>query len=318
MRKIDTNRLSTVMNDTLIHRSCVMRSCNRYLAPYLISMNRSVDAIRLVTRCSVHDISKIQNTEEFMLLASIADELDDMHDVKHVLSDRQTDAIQLHWSRNSHHPEYYGEHHNDMSELDILEMACDCHARSKQYKTSLLEYIDTQQGLRFHFDKEHFEKLRHYCEVLVELSKDDDYSEVLDENSKMSFDLKDSTMEKLEMFDEDCYSKCLRTERLYLKRANNVDFASVVYLVYLQEDNSEVGYISLKFNGNLEYKIYEDYRGHKYGIEALAKLIEITSMAELLVTLKKDAQDSINTALELGFELSSSNENSLVFRLKKK
>ena len=29
-----------------------------------------------------------------------------------------------------------------MTDIDLLEMACDCHARSKQYGTNLLEYID--------------------------------------------------------------------------------------------------------------------------------------------------------------------------------
>ena len=58
-----------------------MRS-GEYLSKYLIHRNRSVDAIRLIGRCSVHDISKIQNTEEFMSLASIVDEIDEMHNVK--------------------------------------------------------------------------------------------------------------------------------------------------------------------------------------------------------------------------------------------
>ena len=71
---IDTEKLSAEMKDTLIHRQCVMLS-GQYLAGALINMGRSVDAIRLLGRCSVHDISKIQNTEEFMSLASIIDQI---------------------------------------------------------------------------------------------------------------------------------------------------------------------------------------------------------------------------------------------------
>ena len=61
MKKIDREKLSKEMNDTLVHRACIMRSVE-YLSKYLIHNNRSVDAIRLIGRCSVHDISKIQNT----------------------------------------------------------------------------------------------------------------------------------------------------------------------------------------------------------------------------------------------------------------
>jgi len=169
MKTIDTEKLSREMNDTLIHRACVMRS-GEYLARYLIYKNRSVDAVRLLGRCSIHDISKIQNTEEFMSLASIVDEIDTMHNIEHVLSAKQEEAIRLHRKRNSHHPEYY-DSPNDMSELDLLEMACDCHARSRQYQTDLIAYIEIQQGLRFHFDNEHFRKLKSYCTALVELTK---------------------------------------------------------------------------------------------------------------------------------------------------
>ena len=144
---IDTEKLSAEMKDTLIHRQCVMLS-GQYLAGALINMGRSVDAIRLLGRCSVHDISKIQNTEEFMSLASIIDQIVEMQDVSHELSPQQIEAIKLHWKNNSHHPEYY-ESPNDMTDIDMLEMACDCHARSKQYGTDLLEYIDKQQEIRF-------------------------------------------------------------------------------------------------------------------------------------------------------------------------
>lgn len=316
MRTIDTDKLSKEMNDALIHRSCVMRS-GQYLARYLIHRNRSVDAIRLIGRCSVHDISKIQNMEEFMSLASIVDDIDSMHDITHVLSEEQTNAIKLHWSRNSHHPEYY-DNSNDMSDLDLLEMACDCHARSKQFGTDLLDYINIQQDLRFHFDKEHLSKLRAYCCALVELTKNDDYADVLSGDKMLGFDFKDSTMKMLEKFDEECYVECLKTERLYLKKQDTSDFASVGYTINLREDNSEIGYISLKFNGYIEYKVYENYRGHNYGIEALAKFIEITSMSELLVNIKKDAIGTRKVAEELGFSPVQVSENTITFKLKKR
>ena len=86
-----------------------------------------------------------------------------------MLEIKQQEAIKLHWKRNSHHPEHY-DSPNDMSDLDLLEMACDCHARSKQYKTNLIEYIDAQQEIRFHFDREHFESCK-FCDGFVDTYK---------------------------------------------------------------------------------------------------------------------------------------------------
>lgn len=311
MKKIDTIKLSKEMNDTLIHRSCVMRS-GQYLSSYLIYENRSVDAIRLLGRCSVHDISKIQNTEEFMSLASIIDEIDEMHDVEHKLSKSQQEAIALHWKNNSHHPEYY-ESPNDMSDLDLLEMACDCHARSKQYGTNLIEYIEKQQIIRFNFDKDHYRKLKKYCLALVTLTKNDDYSSVLDINNNICFDLKDSTMALLESFDEGVYLETLKTDRLFLKKEHNHDFASVVYSINLKEDNSEIGYVSVKCNGVIEYKVFENYLGNGYSLEALEKIIEVTNMPELCISVKRD-DAYVKTVVEmLGFKACEVKENLLVY-----
>lgn len=315
MKKIDTEKLSKEVQDTLVHRACVMRS-GEYLASYLIRKNRSVDAIRLIGRCSVHDISKIQNTEEFMALASIIDDIDQMSDIEHVPTREQIEAKALHWKNNSHHPEYY-ESPNDMSDLDLLEMACDCHARSRQYNSDLIAYIKIQQDLRFHFDKEHYKKLLEYCTILVHLTKNDDYSAVLNDSEPLCFNLKDSTMEMLEDFDESCYTDYIKTERLYLQKEETPDFASVSYVLYLREDNTEIGYISLKFNKYMEYKIYENYLGNGYTIEALSKFIETSTMEELFISVRKDNSCMKKDIEELGFKPCEYSDNSIVYRYRK-
>jgi hypothetical protein len=222
----------------------------------------------------------------------------------------------LHWKRNSHHPEYY-DNPNDMSELDLLEMACDCHARSKQYGTSLLEYIDIQQNIRFHFDKEHFKKLRAYCVALVELTKNDDYSSLLNPDMKLSFDLRDSTMKMLERFDEDCYYDYISTDRLFLTKENNPDFASVVYSINKREDNTEIGHISVKCNGIMEYMIYEGFKGNGYGPEALSKMIECTNMNELFIILRRDNDISRETVISVGFLPIETNDSTVTYRYRK-
>lgn len=315
MKKIDTEKLSKEVQDTLVHRACVMRS-GEYLASYLIRKNRSVDAIRLIGRCSVHDISKIQNTEEFMALASIIDDIDQMSDIEHVPTREQIEAKALHWKNNSHHPEYY-ESPNDMSDLDLLEMACDCHARSRQYNSDLIAYIKIQQDLRFHFDKEHYKKLLEYCTILVHLTKSDDYSAVLNDSEPLCFNLKDSTMEMLEDFDESCYTDYIKTERLYLQKEETPDFASVSYVIFLREDNTEIGYISLKFNKYMEYKIYENYLGNGYTIEALSKFIETSTMEELFISVRKDNSCMKKDIEELGFKPCEYSDTTVVYRYRK-
>ena len=64
MFEINAEKLSKEINDTLLHRNFVLRS-GQYLASYLMQHGRNLDAIQLIGRCMVHDMSKIINTEEF-------------------------------------------------------------------------------------------------------------------------------------------------------------------------------------------------------------------------------------------------------------
>ena len=313
MRKIDTEKLSKEINDTLIHRQCVIRSGN-YLASYLIHSNRSVDAIRLIGRCQIHDMSKITNAEEFMALASIIDSIGDLKDITYEPNQEQLEAKRIHWKRNSHHPEYY-DSPNDMTDLDLMEMACDCHARSKQFGTNLMDYIDVQQDLRFHFDREHLRKLKMYCLALVTLTKQDDYSSALHPDSPLQFDLKDSTLAKLEEFDDSVYPDVIHTERLYLEKRDS-DFASIVYSLYSKETHERVGEISIKFNGYVEYKIYESYQGHGFATEALQAIMNISNLKEMLLSIRQDNEAGIKVAEHLGFQEGNHTENSVVYRLK--
>ena len=315
MKSIDTDKLSKELNDTLIHRACIQRS-GEYLASFLVKDGRSVDAIRLIGRCQVHDMSKITDAEEFMSLASIVDTLDDLKDINHEQSPEQIEAKKLHWKHNSHHPEYY-DSPNDMTDLDLMEMACDCHSRSKQYNTNLIDYIKAQQDLRFHFDNDHFNKLLYYCTILVKLTKNDDYSSLLNQKH-VHFDLKDSTIATLEHFDDSCYPEVLLTDRLRLIKKNNPDFASVEYKLYLRKENEEVGQISIKCSGFIEYKVYENYLGNYYATEALRKIVEISHFKVLKISIRKDRLDSQQVARDIGFIVSDATENTYTFKLKKK
>lgn len=311
---ISLEQLEKELKDTLIHRACVMRS-GEYLANYLSKNNRSVDAIRLLGLCSLHDMSKIQNIEEFLSLASIVDSIKDMHDVEHILSEKQKAAIDLHWSHNPHHAEFY-ENQNDMTDMNLLEMACDCHARSKQFGTDLLSYIKTQQDARFHFDKEHYEKLLFYCGVLVKLTKNDDYRSVRI-IPDIHFSLKDSTMSALEHFDVSNYPELLKTDRLYLRREENADFACVEYAIYQRSDDCCVGMVSLKCNGYLEYNIFKHYVGNFYASEAIKKIVEVSKLRSFKMNVRQDSPSAKEIAKNAGFIKYQQSEDSCIYRLRK-
>ena len=313
---INADKLSKQLNDTLIHRQYVMRS-GTYLAKYLIFKRRDVDAIRLLLRCSEHDLSKLRNLDEFLALASIVDEIDSMTNISHTLTTNQRDAIKLHWQNNSHHPEHYASA-NDMSDLDLMEMACDCHARSKQYGTDLLEFIRIQQDIRFHFDKEHYDLLANYARALVVMTKVDDYSTAasIKEDAGLKFSLYSSTLDILNNFYDENFASSYKTDNLVLKKGKNTDFATVEYTICLY-DGTEIGHISLKCNGELEYTIFEEYVNTDYLKEAMNKMIEIATIDDLLFITRKEDEEKKGFIKGLGFKKDDETDNSIIFKLKK-
>ena len=150
--------------DTLIHKSYVKQSCEK-LALYLEKEGAIEHAKQLRERAKVHDNSKICCREELHALSRIIDDKSTLKDASKQLSEIKKDAIRLHWKHNSHHPEFY-KTSTDMSRLDVMEMCCDWHARSTQFNTNFLEYVKTQQKVRFHFPDWLFAEIMHYCEIL--------------------------------------------------------------------------------------------------------------------------------------------------------
>ena len=318
MFEINAEKLSKEINDTLLHRNFVLRS-GQYLAAYLMQHHRNLDAIQLIGRCMVHDMSKINNTEEFMALASIVEEIGDLKDEGHVLSEQQVNAIRLHWNNNSHHPEFY-DSPDDMTDLDLLEMACDIHARSKQFKTDLIKYVELQQEQRFHFGKTHYFKLMNYCKRLVELTKDDDYSNIKDHFIPAELSLQDSTLLDLTKFDVRGFKDCIKADRLYLEKGVTPDFASTLYGIHLNdEQHTLVGNITILATGEVRYKVFENYRGNGYAREALCALKDSMFVKELFLNICKDNEKAIQVAVDAGFTLENPNTaaDTLKFRLKK-
>ena len=150
--------------DTLIHKEYVEKSCEK-LASYLDRTGAIEHAQMLRERAKIHDNSKISFEDELSALARIINDKSTLRDSTKQLSQIKQDAIKLHWKHNTHHPEHF-KSPTDMSRLDVMEMCCDWHARSAQYHTNFMKFVQKRQADRFHFPEWMFSEILHYCEIL--------------------------------------------------------------------------------------------------------------------------------------------------------
>lgn len=151
------------IEDTITHKQFFMKSC-MMMINYLYENKRYEDAIEMAKRGSMHDNSKfeIDEIQHFiqMPICKYKTKLPNG-----ILTDEQKQLIEMHWKRNRHHPEFFVNYHH-MSEIDIMEMVCDWHARSMQYETDFMEFVFTIPQQRFGFDDNFFGRVLLYCEVL--------------------------------------------------------------------------------------------------------------------------------------------------------
>ena len=152
------------IKDTIEHKKLVLDSAN-ILCSYLFSISEFELGIQLIQRAASHDNSKFEKNELFDI-SSINDDFDNFKKPNKLLESEDLEKIKRHWKNNRHHPEHFTSVTN-MSEIDILEMVCDWHARSCQYNTNLIEFCETRQENRFHFPEEMYAKIHKYCEIIT-------------------------------------------------------------------------------------------------------------------------------------------------------
>lgn len=161
------DRIVYQINDLFEHKKYVLDSCKR-LSLYLIESENEVDlALELLKRAAVHDNSKLES-EEFDNFIGLKCGAKAFVNAQVTLNNYEKEKIQLHWKNNRHHPEHFNNV-QEMSKLDILEMICDWDARSRQYQTDLIEFVETRQENRFHFPEEMFKTIMYYCNIIKNL-----------------------------------------------------------------------------------------------------------------------------------------------------
>ncbi len=160
-------RVERLYKETFVHKGFVEAVC-RDMSQWLREHGMNKEAEQLLVRARVHDNSKLCDKKEREALVHMANNKASLRDAKTQLTESQEDALEYHWKNNRHHPEHF-ENYDDMSTVDRLEMACDWMARSIQYNSDLLEFIETRQQERFHFSEQMYEEVLIYCNALVDM-----------------------------------------------------------------------------------------------------------------------------------------------------
>lgn len=129
------------------------------------NLHRVID--KLVKRARVHDLSKLNDDEfsGFVQINKVAREHPYGSD-EYKASLKEVDAVELHYSRNDHHPEFFDGGVNDMNLLQLIEMVCDWKAASETYgQTSFSESLRIQKD-RFKIDDKQFYIIQLIAEVI--------------------------------------------------------------------------------------------------------------------------------------------------------
>ena len=299
MRKIDPIKLTHEIIDTLIHRECVQRS-GLYLATELKKIQKGEQSTSLICRCQTHDVSKMNNLEEFLALASIVDNIDDLSNINYEPSPEVKKATALHQQNNDHHWGYF-EDPNDMNTDQAIEQVVDCHARSKQFGTEgAAAYLDSQCK-KVGLCSANYDRTMKYAELMDKLAVNDDYQDILTKKMDVGFNFDDRMVSCLEEFNIDNFIECITTDRLFMIKKMNTDFATICYELRLKENNTFIGYIKIKAYGEIDYKIYQNYKEQGFLLEGLIGLLSICDMKYLYCKIKKNNETAQKCFDMLGF-----------------
>jgi hypothetical protein len=121
----------------------------------------------LQRRAIGHDLSKFQEDEfsGFVQINKIAREYPYGSD-EYKASLKEVDAVELHYSRNDHHPEYFSDGISDMNLFQLIEMVADWKAASEAYgQTSFGESLRKQRK-RFNINEKQFHVIQLIAESL--------------------------------------------------------------------------------------------------------------------------------------------------------
>lgn len=156
--KMSSEEVQTKVDAIIRHKEYVKNAC-LYLSKKLIKQGRHDIGIKLVELAYIHDISKFHDIEFFYLNNTTKNTKPEMFDLAH----------QEHVRDNMHHPEYWSGFAN-MPEIYIAELACDFLARSQEFGSDVIEWINKIAVEKYEINKEgsQYKWLMFYINLLLE------------------------------------------------------------------------------------------------------------------------------------------------------
>lgn len=124
------------VDSILAHIHAVERNLVR-VAKELLTPNKTL-ALELLQRARSHDLSKFTEFEFDNLWPGPS----------------FNDALSLHHTKNRHHPEHHPNGVSDMSEADLIEMACDWAARGQEFGTDVRAWAFESGIAKFGFERD--------------------------------------------------------------------------------------------------------------------------------------------------------------------
>jgi len=98
--------------------------------------------VRLLWRAVVHDFSKLGwgETSQFVTVVhKLKGVTYGSNEYKRMMEEDLPKALELHYRRNSHHPEHYTNGIAGMNMVDLVEMFCDWKAATKRHADGSME-----------------------------------------------------------------------------------------------------------------------------------------------------------------------------------
>lgn len=146
--------------DTLYrHIEEVQRNC-RLLGERLIEQGQDAMAVQLVKNGLVHDESKFEGIEwDYLLIEAVTPE-DKL---------KLQMAVSHHNRKNYHHPEAWQGIKN-MPDVFLAELVCDWKARSSEFGSSLMDWINNGAAQRFGYTKRDkvYKQIIKYTKLLLD------------------------------------------------------------------------------------------------------------------------------------------------------
>jgi len=79
------------------------------------------------------------------------------------------EALKIHHSKNSHHPEYWSNGIRSMGDIHLAEMVCDCVARGQEFGTDTRKWFTEEATKKYGFsmDDEVGKKITRFLDLLL-------------------------------------------------------------------------------------------------------------------------------------------------------